>query len=128
MKREVVERIGKLPEEYFFAYEEADFALSARCAGYKVMVEPKAHIWHKVGLSSKRTPEWTYNSYRNRFLFLKRNFVFPLNYLFTITLAIGKLVRTGPARRILVEAFIDHLKYKGVEEMHLRRIKEKYLI
>ena len=126
MKREVVERVGRLPQEYFFAYEEADFALAVKGAGYRVVVEPKAHIWHKVGLSSEKTPVWIYNSYRNRFLFLKRNFVFPANLFFTITLLTGKVLKAGSERKLLVEAFLDHLKYKRVEEAHLLRIKEKY--
>lgn len=130
LKLEVIERVGKLPEEYFFAYEEADFALNVKRAGYKVVVEPKAHIWHKVGLSSTWTPEMIYNSYRNRFLFLKRNYVFPFNLLFMIPLVIefAKPVTPGKllSRKLLVEALFDHIKFKSVEEAHLLRIKQKY--
>lgn len=126
VKREVIERVVKLPEEYFFAYEEADFALKVKRAGYKIVLEPKAHIWHKVGLSSKTTPEFIYNSYRNRLLFFKRNFIFPLDLLLIITLVIAKIAQSKTNKKLSIEALFDHVKYKNIQEAHLVKVKQKY--
>ena len=58
-----------LPEKYFLAMEEAEFALRIRKCGYAVMVDPAAKILHRVGMSSDRQPMYLYNGVRNRLKF-----------------------------------------------------------
>lgn len=60
-----------LPERYFLAYEEAEFALEIKRLGYRVVVNPKARISHRVGISSRRDTEYYYNNLRNRVIFSK---------------------------------------------------------
>ena len=48
IKKEVVEKIGTMPEEYFLYYEDADWCLSARQIGYLCVYVPFVWIWHKV--------------------------------------------------------------------------------
>lgn len=98
--------------------------MKVKRAGYKVMLEPKAHIWHKVGLSSKTTPELIYNSYRNRFLFFKRNFIFPLDLLLIIILVIAKIAQSKTNKKLSIEALFDHIKYKNIQEAHLVKVKQ----
>jgi len=126
VKREVVEKVGKLSEDYFFAYEEGDYAFAVKRAGYQIVVEPSSHIWHKVGLSSIWKPELIYNSYRNRLLFLKRNFVFPVNLLLIVNLVICKLIQPSTHKRLLMQSLLDHIKYKSVQEAHLVRIRRMH--
>lgn len=52
VKREVVEKVGPLDERFFLYWEDADWGLRARAAGYKCLVAPAAKIWHKVSVSS----------------------------------------------------------------------------
>lgn len=53
IKRECIERIGYLDESYSPAYsEDADYCFRARAAGFKVMVNPKARMWHKISQST----------------------------------------------------------------------------
>lgn len=59
-------KIGGLNEVYFLAYEEAEFCLEIRKHGFKVMVDPRSVILHKVGMSSQRKPEYFYNGIRNQ--------------------------------------------------------------
>jgi GT2 family glycosyltransferase len=54
--REVVERIGLLDEGYRFYFEDADYCARARAAGYDVLVEPRARIYHAVAQSASREP------------------------------------------------------------------------
>ena len=52
MSRACVEKTGLLDESYFIYAEDADFCQRARLAGFRLLFEPKAHIWHKVSSSS----------------------------------------------------------------------------
>ena len=74
IKREVFEKAGLLSEDYFMYFEDLDFCVKLRNAGYKIWYNPKAIIYHKVGLSSggEESPfsiEW---GTRNRLLFMKK--------------------------------------------------------
>jgi hypothetical protein len=64
-------QIGGLNEEYFLAYEEAEFALELKKRGFKVMADPRSIILHHVGMSSQHSPKYYYNGIRNRLIFSK---------------------------------------------------------
>jgi len=82
VRSEVFNKVGLLPEEYFFGVEEMEFSLMVRRAGYSLYYVPSSVIWHKVGKSHKRySPMFIYNSYRNNLLFIDRNLSYPLNYI-----------------------------------------------
>jgi GT2 family glycosyltransferase len=68
-KLSVWDLVGGLPEKYFMAYEEAEFALRIRKIKYRIMVHPKARILHNVGMSSDNQPMYIYNRIRNRLRF-----------------------------------------------------------
>lgn len=74
IRTEVFRKIGLIPEDYFLYYEETDFSLKARRAGFNIVVEPKASIIHRVGGSTNPNTSTLYRYYitRNRFLFMKR--------------------------------------------------------
>jgi hypothetical protein len=65
------DRVGGLPEKYFLAYEEAEFALRIRKLKFRIMVHPEAKILHKVGMSSDNQPMYLYNGIRNQMKFGK---------------------------------------------------------
>ncbi len=46
MRREVIEQIGLMDEEFFLYYEECDYCLRARRAGFRVMYMPEATAVH----------------------------------------------------------------------------------
>ena len=50
--RAVFETIGFLDESYFMYTEDADLCLRARRAGFPVLFEPRARVWHKVSVSA----------------------------------------------------------------------------
>lgn len=50
--REVLERIGLLDESYFMYTEDADWSIRARRAGYRILFEPSAKVWHKISVSA----------------------------------------------------------------------------
>lgn len=74
IKREVFEKVGFLPEEYFMYYEDTDFCLKAKEKGYKLIYNPKGVIYHKGAKSSGGSEsvfyvEW---STRNRIIFMNK--------------------------------------------------------
>jgi len=51
VKREVIKKVGLFDEKTFpIHYDEADFGERVRRAGYKVVCNPKAKIWHGISL------------------------------------------------------------------------------
>ena len=74
VKRNVIDRIGMLDERFFAYYEEVDFALRARRAGFKAVYIPSAVIWHKVGAATKRMNHFAIRlNLRNRMLLMRKH-------------------------------------------------------
>ena len=74
VKREAIERAGMMPECYFLYYEELDWSMMIRRAGYDIWYEPAAVIYHKESQSTgQNSPLRTYYITRNRLLFVRRN-------------------------------------------------------
>jgi GT2 family glycosyltransferase len=72
VKRTVMERVGLLDERFFAYYEEAEWCVRARRAGFKVIHVPRAKVWHKIPLDARdSSPLVHYYMTRNRLLFLK---------------------------------------------------------
>ena len=51
VKREVIEKVGGMPEDFFLYYEELDWSDQIRSAGFQVFFEPNAKIYHKESVS-----------------------------------------------------------------------------
>jgi GT2 family glycosyltransferase len=70
--REVINRIGKFDEVNFPMQqeEEHDIQTRAKEMGYRVVINPKAKVWHDYPeerkLNSRLTPETIYYIWRNR--------------------------------------------------------------
>ncbi|HCV44267.1 MAG TPA: glycosyltransferase family 2 protein [Bacteroidetes bacterium] len=58
VKREVVEKVGVLDESFSMYTEDADWSMRVRRAGYAILFEPKAKIWHKLSVSSGGHLSW----------------------------------------------------------------------
>jgi GT2 family glycosyltransferase len=56
IRRETMESIGVLDERYFLYFEEIDYCLTARRAGWKVVFYPHAEIVHIGGQSAVKVP------------------------------------------------------------------------
>ena len=74
VKREAVENAGVMPECYFLYYEELDWSLMIRRAGYQIWYEPACTIYHKESQTTGQDSKFrTFYITRNRLLFAKRN-------------------------------------------------------
>ena len=82
VKREAIEKAGLMPECFFLYYEELDWSMMIRRAGYDIWYEPACTIFHKESKSTgQNSPLRTYYITRNRFLFAKRNIKAPKRHL-----------------------------------------------
>lgn len=53
IKRVVLEQVGLFDERFFMYYEDSDYCLRVRQAGFSLWVVPGARLWHKVSVSSE---------------------------------------------------------------------------
>lgn len=75
VKREVIEKVGMMPECYFLYYEELDWSVMIRRAGYDIWYDPAFNfVFHKESQTTGQTsPLKTFYTTRNRLLFAQRN-------------------------------------------------------
>ena len=139
IRRTVVERIGELPEAYFFGKEEWEYSVRARRAGYKLRYQPAARIAHEASNSTDPADlMYVYNGTLAKILYKRRNFS-PWAYalwdacyaaylfaLFPLKHALHPeeyLPRQAPAelRRVMCEAWRDA---RGLEKVTAERLAE----
>ena len=72
ISKEVMERVGKLNEEFFLYAEDTDYCCRVMSEQYKLMYTGNAIIYHKVSASSGRSSKITqYYNIRNNFYIIK---------------------------------------------------------
>jgi GT2 family glycosyltransferase len=82
VRREVVEQVGALDERFFYYWEETEWCLRAKRAGWHIHHVPGAKLWHKgVQRDYAPNPSVTYYNTRNRFLMLAKHQAPPLVWL-----------------------------------------------
>ena len=115
VKREVIEKASLMPECYFLYYEELDWSMMIRRAGYEIWYEPTCTVYHKESQATgQNSPLRTYYITRNRLLFVKRNVQGLdklLSYLYLITIVATKDILKFTAQRHLDLA---HAVVRGV--------------
>ena len=109
IKREAIEKVGLMPEDYFLYYEEIDWSIMFAKADYKIWYDPACTIYHKESQSTGQdSPLRTYYITRNRLLLVKRNWQSVYKYL-----AYSYLICIVAPRDLLKYAFkgkVDHAK------------------
>ena len=139
-RRDVIERVGLLADEYFFGQEEWDYSLRVRKAGYRLRYEPSIHCIHGgQGSHNNSSPEYVYNGYRNKLIFQQRylpRWAFPVwrtafdLYARTILPATCVWVRgtklpLGLLRFCALEALRDHAPGRRIEEADLLDFRQR---
>ena len=67
-----LERAGLLDERFFMYYEETEWCVRVRRAGWRIVHVPAAQIWHKIPIIDRvDKPYVAYYMTRNRLLFLR---------------------------------------------------------
>ncbi len=121
IKQEVIKKIGLLKEDYFLYYEDTDWCLKAKKAGYKCLYVPLAKIWHKGSKTSiEGSFSYIYYHSRNGLLLAKNNgsFLKKLGaYFLSIWILAKQIIKLifFPQKRIWARAVIKGIGdfYKG---------------
>lgn len=102
VRRSVAETVGLLDEKYFMYTEDADWCLRVRRAGYGIVFEPEAKIWHKLSVSTGGHLSWykMSNKFVNNFRFFSR---YAAWYHWLVFPWLSVLVNAGAAARYLVD-------------------------
>ena len=82
VRREAIDKAGMMPTCFFLYYEELDWSMMIRRAGYDIWYEPASNIYHKESQTTgQESPLRTYYITRNRLLLVRRNSPLPWRYL-----------------------------------------------
>ena len=116
IRRNVLDKVGLMPECYFLYYEELDWSMMFARAGYQIWYEPTCTIYHKESQATgQNSPLRTYYLTRNRLVLVKRNpeeFSKYWSYLYLILMVAPRdiLKYTLSARYDLVKACCQGLR------------------
>ena len=117
LKREVIDKVGLMPECYFLYYEELDWSMMINRAGYEIWYDPASTIYHKESQSTgQNSPLRTYYITRNRLLLVKRNYTGMKKCLAYIYLQM--IVANRDILRFIIKGRTDLIKatVKGLQD------------
>lgn len=109
IKREVFEKIGLYNEEYFLYLEDLDFSVRASRAGFKIIYQPAAVVWHKNAQSGG------FGSGIHDYFFTRNRLLFGLKYASVKT----KFALVRESTRVFLRG--NSWKRKGVIDFYLRK-------
>lgn len=89
IRRTVLEKIGFLDENFFLYYEDADFCLRTRKAGFETLVVPAARVWHSE--KSQSNPKKLYYLVLSGLLFFHKHAPFYSRPYFALYVTIRKI-------------------------------------
>lgn len=74
IKKNVIDKIGMMDDDYFLYYEDTDWNLRAQKAGFESIIVPKSKIYHKISQSTKaESASYIYYHTRNGLMLVKKN-------------------------------------------------------
>ena len=74
VRREAMEQVGLLDEDYFLFLEETDWCYRMKRAGWKIYHVPEAEVYHFQGKSAGTVKKRArVEFYRSRYHFFKKN-------------------------------------------------------
>jgi N-acetylglucosaminyl-diphospho-decaprenol L-rhamnosyltransferase len=120
IKREAIQDVGILDEDFFFYSEEVDWCFRAKEKGWKIWFNPEVKVIHNLGQSAHKNPERSlFYLYRGKILFFyKHHSKFKARILRAIISLV--LFVKGCTFNIFEKFGIDH---KNSGKMYLRLAK-----
>lgn len=107
LRREAIEEVGLLDEDFFMYGEDIDWCYRIREAGWEIKYYPKTSILHLKGASSKKKPvKIIYEFHRAMFLFYNKHY--RQKYPFYVT----ALVYLGISLKLSLSIVINKLKVR----------------
>jgi len=117
IKPEVLKKVGLVDERFFMYFDDPDWCIKIKKAGYLILIVPKSIIWHKGAASLKKLSGYgEYYATRNRLWFVRKHanllqlilffayFIFFLSYM-----KFGKYMLRKD-RKSLIKGYLRGLK------------------
>ncbi|MGX7419010.1 glycosyltransferase family 2 protein [Carnobacterium gallinarum] len=101
LKADLIQEVGYIPENYFLFYEENEWCVTIKKAGYQIVCVADARVVHKGSASINKVSGLSeYFMYRNLVIFMRRNASFKnkvifVPYLFLFALKSGLTKKDG---------------------------------
>ena len=95
IRKKVLEKIGLLNEKYFLFFEDSDFCLRAKKAGFKITLEPKSIIIHQLSEGKNKPFYYMHYLIRSNLIFVNYWLPFyrrPLAYAYLSLLSFKMLL------------------------------------
>ena len=105
VRREVIDKIGLLDEDFFMYGEDIDWCWRAKAAGFQVMYAPVTTVKHHKGSSSRKAPERAlYEFHRAMRIFYDKHYRKDHNFL------VNFLVSAGIWTRYVLKVFLNSFR------------------
>ncbi|NOK62439.1 MAG: glycosyltransferase family 2 protein [Chloroflexi bacterium AL-W] len=93
--RAMLEQVGLFDDQFFMYYEDMDLSFRIRQNGFRILLIPKARMWHKVAVSSggSDSPNERYWMARSSVLFF-RKYVHGMRWLIVVPFRTGSAIKT----------------------------------
>jgi GT2 family glycosyltransferase len=131
-RSEIWNDIGGFSENYFLAFEEAELALEIKRRGFQIVVDPRALVLHRVGMSSQIRIEYVYNALRNPLIFARYLYGPCVGLLYGVLITAVSTVRAGiPEKlntrlRLWAKAVFDEITRAPLNRPVLNSIALRY--
>ncbi len=84
VRRAVIEQVGMLDERFFYYWEETEWCIRTKRAGWHIVHVPQAKLWHKgVQRDYQPKPSVAYYNTRNKLLMMKKHQAPPIVWAMT---------------------------------------------
>ncbi|MDP8235544.1 MAG: glycosyltransferase family 2 protein [Candidatus Erginobacter occultus] len=134
IRSSVFGQCGFLDEDYFFSGEVADYCARIRAEGLKCAITRDATVDHALEKSTHRNDLYAYYSFRNRFLYVRKNYAglksvglrFYWSLLTALAIARAVLSANRPQARALALAWREGLagRWGNRNELFIREEKQ----
>lgn len=118
VKRTVLEKVGLMDEDYFCYFDDFDWGVKAREAGYRLLFVPKAVVHHKGSRTAGfNSPFYIHHMARSRILFARKNVrLLPFLFAFLPYLFLYRYLR--PMAILIIHRRWVHLRalHRGIRE------------
>ena len=123
LRREVLNQVGSLDEDYFIYSEEVDLCFRIQRAGWRLFWVPQAEVVHLGGQSTQQLPgEMFLNLYQGKIKYFRKHHGWPAAQVYKWILMIAALSRLGLAPFIFFEHASRRQEHLALAERYRRLV------
>ncbi len=125
VRKEVLDQIGFLDEDYFIYSEDVDLCYRIQAAGWNLYWIPQAEVVHFGGQSTRQVPtEMFLNLYRSKIKYFHKHFGWSAAQIYKLILIIAGLFRLALAPLVFFEHSPGRQKHLTLVDRYWRLVLE----